>query len=211
MSTSSEQINELATALAKAQAQITSASHDGLNPHFKSKYSTLDSVWKACRAPLTANGLSIVQLISYAADTVYLTTKLMHSSGQWLSSVIPVMIGKSTPQALGSSLTYLKRYSIASMIGVTSGDEDDDANAAQQHSVNIQNRPQSIDEFVQELRQKTDFEYSFENMEFYLQKLASQKSTSVQTIMEQAKTPALIERFCKGWEVWNKRNSDSPI
>lgn len=211
MSTSSEQINELASALAKAQALITSASHDGLNPHFKSKYSTLDSVWKACRAALTANGLSVVQLISYAADIVYLTTKLMHSSGQWISSVIPVVSGKPTPQALGSALTYSRRYSLASMIGITSSEEDDDANAAQQHSIANQNRPQSVEEFVRELSQKTDFDYSFENMEQYLGKLAAQKGVSIVSIMEQAKNPALIERFCKGWELWNKRNSESPI
>lgn len=211
MSTSSEQINELAAALAKAQAQITSASFDGLNPHFKSKYSTLDSVWKACRVALTSNGISVAQLISYAGETVYLTTKMMHSSGQWLSSTIPVIAGKSTPQALGSALSYSKRYSLASMVGVTSNDEDDDANAAQLHSVNMQNKPESIEDFTEWLRQKTDFDYSFENMEQYLQKLAAQKSTSVQAIMEQAKTPALIERFCKGWELWHKRISESPI
>ena len=49
----SDQINELATALAKAQGELESASKNALNPHFKNKYADLASVWDAARAPLS--------------------------------------------------------------------------------------------------------------------------------------------------------------
>jgi len=128
----SENINELAGALSKAQGTMKSASKDGMNPHFKSKYATLDSIWEAIKEPLSQNGLSISQLISQEADTTVMTTLLMHSSGQWIKSTVPVIAGKPTPQALGSSISYMRRYSLAAIVGVTVGD-DDDANEAQKH------------------------------------------------------------------------------
>ena len=57
----SEQINELAKALAAAQAEIEGASKDKTNPHFKSRYADLASVWEACRKPLSKHGLSVIQ------------------------------------------------------------------------------------------------------------------------------------------------------
>jgi len=61
MSEQSEQINELATALAKAQGKITGALKDSANPFYKSRYADLASVWDACRAALSENGLAVVQ------------------------------------------------------------------------------------------------------------------------------------------------------
>ncbi len=126
----SDQINELATALAKAQSEIQAAELDKVNPHFKSKYSSLNAIWDACRIPLSKNGLSVVQIMDSVGDQLVLVTTLAHSSGQWMKSVIPVISAKATPQALGSALTYCRRYSLSSIVGVTS-DEDDDANEAQ--------------------------------------------------------------------------------
>ena len=65
----SEQINELATALANAQGIIATASKDKKNPFFKSKYADLASVWGACREPLSAHGLSVVQVVEASAAT----------------------------------------------------------------------------------------------------------------------------------------------
>jgi len=130
MTTQSENLNELAVALAKAQGEIVPAEKDGMNPHFKSKYATLDSVWAACRQPLSKNGLSILQTISMDGENMILTTTLLHSSGQWVKSIMPVATGKMTPQAIGSALSYFKRYTLASMVGVVAGD-DDDGNSAE--------------------------------------------------------------------------------
>jgi hypothetical protein len=129
----SEQINELASALAKAQGIIQSASKDGLNPHFKNRYATLDSIWEAIRDPLSKNGLAVTQSMISEGDMLYLTTTLMHSSGQWIKSTMPLINNKATPQALGSACTYMRRYSLAAIVGATSGD-DDDANEAEKHA-----------------------------------------------------------------------------
>ena len=116
----SETIAELAAALAKAQGEIRGAEKDRENPHFRSQYATLDSVWKACRAALSANGLSVAQGI----DGDALVTLLAHSSGQWYESRLPVAL-PADPQKAGSAITYLRRYSLAAMVGVAPTDDDD--------------------------------------------------------------------------------------
>ncbi len=125
----SESINELAAALAKAQAVMAGASKDNLNPHFKSKYADLASVWDACRKPLSDNGLSVVQTATASDDgRVGVETMLMHSSGQWLSEVLLMRPVKDDPQGVGSCVTYARRYALAAVAGVAP--EDDDGNAA---------------------------------------------------------------------------------
>jgi len=125
----SEQINELAAALSKAQASITGALKDSANPFFKSKYADLASCWDACRKQLTDNGLSVIQTTDIVADTVVVRTMLAHSSGQWISGILPVKAKDDGPQAQGSGITYARRYALAAMVGLAQ--IDDDAEAAQ--------------------------------------------------------------------------------
>jgi len=125
----SEQINELATALSKAQAEIQPALKDSVNPFFKSKYADLASVWSACKDPLTKNGLSVLQMMDYKDGQLVLLTTLAHASGQWVRSCLPVLSAKQDAQSIGSAITYMRRYSLAALVGVTT-DEDDDGNAA---------------------------------------------------------------------------------
>ncbi len=128
----SEQINELATALATAQGQIRGAVKDAENPHFRSKYADLASIWDACREALSKNGLSVIQaprgVVSEMGWTVEVETRLLHSSGQWMGDTITVPVGKPDAQGVGSALTYARRYALASFVGVAP--EDDDGNAA---------------------------------------------------------------------------------
>jgi len=126
----SEQINELAAALAKAQGEIKGAVKDATNPAYHSKYATLDAVWEACRGPLSANGLAVVQAASTQGDTIAVTTLLMHTSGQWIKEALALYPKDASPQAAGSALTYARRYGLSSMVGVAPED-DDDGNAAQ--------------------------------------------------------------------------------
>lgn len=126
----SENINELAAALAKCQGEMTPAIKDSTNPHFKSKFATLYSIWQACREPLSKNGLSVVQTMGSENDRLYLTTKLMHASGQWISSVTQVISARQDAQGIGSALSYFKRYSLSALLGICTADEDDDAEAA---------------------------------------------------------------------------------
>ncbi len=124
-------MKELATAMAKAQAEIKAALKDSKNPHFKSSYADLTSVWDACRTALTKNGLSVVQVPNFEGDEVWLETRLLHASGESISGRYPLRPQQQTPQGYGSALTYARRYSLAAMVGVVA-DEDDDGNAASQ-------------------------------------------------------------------------------
>jgi hypothetical protein len=121
-------IEALAESLCKAQAQIEGAMKDTLNPHFNRKYADLASVWEACRKPLTDNGLSVLQPVRSTGKKVSVTTLLMHKSGQWIDCSLELEAVQNTPQAVGSAITYGRRYGLASMVGIAP--EDDDGNAA---------------------------------------------------------------------------------
>ena len=122
-------LDQLATALAKAQAAMEGAVKDSTNPHFQSRYADLASVWGACRAALTANGLAVVQAVRVADGRVYVRTILLHASGQWISSELGMQPVDLKPQAIGSCITYGRRYGLAAMVGVAP--EDDDGEGAE--------------------------------------------------------------------------------
>jgi hypothetical protein len=125
----SETIGKLSEALAKAQGEMKPASFDAQNPHFRSRYATLASIMEACRAALSRNQIAVVQGTSVVEDRVIVTTMLIHASGEFISDQLSMNITKDSPQAIGSAITYARRYSLASLVGVVS-DEDDDAEAA---------------------------------------------------------------------------------
>ena len=130
MHTQSDSIAALAAALAKAQAAIPPAPKNAENPHYRSHYADLASVWAACRAPLAAQGIAVIQSPARSeSGLVTLTTTLAHSSGEWMTSVCSARPSRDDAQGLGSVITYLRRYALAAMVGVTSC-EDDDAQAA---------------------------------------------------------------------------------
>jgi hypothetical protein len=124
----SEQINELAAALSKAQGAIVGAVKDSANPFFKSSYADLASVWDACRDQLAANGLCVIQTVTASDTGVAVTTMLAHSSGQWVKDTLPLNPKDGSPQAVGSAITYGRRYALAAIAGVAQ--IDDDGNAA---------------------------------------------------------------------------------
>ena len=127
----SESINELAAALAVAQGRIAGAVKDSSNPHFRSQYSDLASVIAAIRQPFAEHGLSFTQGLGQLIDgQLHMTTRIMHSSGQWMEvhGSIPVTGKQINAQALGSACSYMRRYQLQAMAGVPS--VDDDGNAA---------------------------------------------------------------------------------
>lgn len=125
----SENINELVSALSKAQSKMKPATFNKVNPHFRSRYADFTSCMDACREPLSENGLCIMQCIDSISDKTTLVTMLAHSSGQWIKSFFPLIPKSNDSQAFGSALTYGKRYGLSALLGIVS-DEDDDANAA---------------------------------------------------------------------------------
>jgi hypothetical protein len=113
----SRTIGQLAAALAKAQGEIQGASKDKTNPHFKSSYADLASVWEACRAALSKAGLSVLQPVFADGARVTVTTIVAHGSGEWMSTDLTMTAGANTPQGVGSCITYARRYALASMVG----------------------------------------------------------------------------------------------
>jgi hypothetical protein len=126
----SQAFGAFAAALAKAQGEISGASKDSLNPHFKNKYADLAAVWDACREPLSKNGIAVIQPPCAQSATVTVTTLLAHASGEWIESDLTMTAQQNTPQGIGSCITYARRYALSSMAGIAP--EDDDGNAASQ-------------------------------------------------------------------------------
>lgn len=127
----SVELNELFSALSKAQSEMKIAGTTSENPYFKSSYADLAEIVKASRPALTKNGLSVLQQIIPNDDGQnLLITILGHSSGQWIETRMRILPAKPDIQSLGSYITYLRRYSYASIIGVVASGEDDDGEIA---------------------------------------------------------------------------------
>jgi hypothetical protein len=130
----SEQLGELAKALAAAQGQMENAKKDSKNPHFGSSYADLAAVWDACRAALSSNGLAVVQTVA-AGDggaSVTVHTLLLHSSGQFIREALTLPVAQKTPHGVGSAITYGRRYSLAALVGIAQEDDDGNAGSGQQ-------------------------------------------------------------------------------
>lgn len=128
----SELINELATALSKAQGEMQAALKDKVNPFYKSSYADLGSIWDAARPVLSKYGLCIMQTTEMSTDgnnRIIMVTTLAHTSGQWMKSYLPLNPSKNDSQGVGAALTYLRRYSLSAIVGVVC-DEDDDGETA---------------------------------------------------------------------------------
>lgn len=141
----SEQIADLAAALAKAQAEMKAAPKSRENPHFKSKYAPLNEVIDVAKV-LSKYGLSFVQPARVEeSGAVTVETVLLHNSGQWLSEALTLRPQQNTPQGVGSTLTYGRRYGLSSLVGIAA-DEDDDGNAASVKNGNGAQAPKLSDE-----------------------------------------------------------------
>lgn len=122
---SSPTIANLAAALCKFQGMVAPSLKDGKNPHFNSRFATLDSILETIRASLCECGLAISQP-SQPTDPglVAIETVLMHESGEWLSGVVVLPMTKLDPQQAGSAITYGRRYALAAMLGLSQTDDD---------------------------------------------------------------------------------------
>ena len=132
----SDSIKSIAPALVQAQKGITFASKDGVNPHFKNKYASLSSVIDAIKPALNDAGIVFVQTASPSDDNkLHLTTRLIHSSGEWIEDVATCPLSKQDAQGFGSCMSYLRRYSLASITGLYQ-DDDDAQSATSRNPVN---------------------------------------------------------------------------
>ena len=122
----SDQIGELASALAKAQSEMTMVEAKSTNPFFNSKYASLASVLETSLPALNKNGIAVIQGSRYCTVTngFYITSQLIHSSGQWIKSEIRMPIGKKDAHGVGAAVTYGRRYLLSAMVGVAQADDD---------------------------------------------------------------------------------------
>jgi len=184
----SEQINELAASLAKAQGQIEGAKKDSANPFFKSKYADLASVWEACRVQLSTNGLSVTQCPEESENGIAIETMLLHSSGQWIKSRYTMPVSKLDAQAVGSAITYARRYALSAIIGIAPEDDDGNSAAKARPEEKVKNKTETLPEYPQE-RFK-------ENRPGWLTKIESKKQTADQ-IINMISTKYMLSDFQK--------------
>lgn len=133
----------LYAAIHKAQAKIETVRKNGENPHFHSKYATLDEIWETVRKPLNDAGLIVVCDVLNMANERLLTTRLIHAeTGEEIYCSFPIMAQNSGPQAIGSAMTYARRYTLTALLEIVTGDgTDDDGEAATNHNTPATKNP----------------------------------------------------------------------
>ena len=119
-------------AIHAAQAKFPTVRKNGENPHFKSKYATLDEIWEAVKEPLNAAGLIVICDVFAHNGERLLTTRVVHAAtGEEISCTFPIMAANNAPQAIGSAMTYARRYTLTALLEIVTGDgTDDDGEAA---------------------------------------------------------------------------------
>lgn len=125
---------ELAESLLQAQQDIKYAKQDKENPVFKNGYASIESVIEAVKEPLNNNGIVFTQICYHEPNYQIVETVFIHKNGSiFRAGKCSVACKDQTPQSYGSSLTYARRYSLATALGLkTDKDDDDDANLAQE-------------------------------------------------------------------------------
>jgi len=135
---------KLYAAIHKAQAKIETVRKNGENPHFKSKYATLDEVWETVRKAVNEAGLIVFCTIEPSGDgKARLTTHVAEiESGEEIACSFPIVAQATGPQAIGSAMTYARRYTLTALLEIVTGDgADDDGEAATNHNTPAAKNP----------------------------------------------------------------------
>ena len=213
MQLQSDQINELAAALAKAQGEIKTAPKDSTNPHFKSGFASLGAIWHACLGALGGQGLSVTQMVCPLLDREYVVTQLMHASGQWLRSYTPIINSKKDAQGLGSAITYARRYGLAALLSVQTG-EDDDAETAvlppepeYKPAAKVAAKAGADDFVILKVMLEGDNVDPSDLAEF-ISSRANAANKSRDDVIRSALKPSLYERFREAYVSFSSRESD---
>jgi hypothetical protein len=144
---SKHDLANLATALIAAQVEIHNPSKnrdvtvrpkDG-GPSYTFSYATLDAILDGVRPILAKHGLALVQTLVNEGDKKWMRTALLHVSGECIHTDIPLSVDRPGNQALGSAMTYARRYGIISILALCA-DEDDDANGADGNELQFSNQ-----------------------------------------------------------------------
>lgn len=118
-------MKEIATALVKAQLEMVAPKKGSVNPFFKNKYADLNDVLSAVVPALNNNGIVLLQPLVNIDGKNYVKTVLMHESGETFESLAEIFCNKQNDaQAYGSGISYARRYSLSSICGIGSADDD---------------------------------------------------------------------------------------
>ena len=140
----SDEINDIAKALVEVQGCMSPAKMSTNNPFFNKYYADLNAVWDALRIPLHNNGLAVIQEAMVIEGCASVSTRIVHTSGQWIEcGPVTIPMKKNDAHASGSAITYGKRYALVAALGL-SGERDDDGNKAVQEDTGKKDAPQDI-------------------------------------------------------------------
>lgn len=138
-------MKQIATALLKAQSEMSNPKKGAVNPFFKSKYADLNAIREAVIPILNANGISVLQPIVHVDNKNFVKTILLHESGELMESLTEIIYNKiNDAQAQGSGISYARRYSLQSFVCV--GADDDDGQKA------VQPKPNATTEILQKAK-----------------------------------------------------------
>ena len=122
-------MKNIATALVKAQKEMTTPKKDAVNPFFKNRYADLNSILDAVLPAFNNNGIVVLQPTCTFEGKNYVKTILLHESGEQIESLTEIIFAKQNDaQSQGSGITYARRYGLQSFCSV--GSEDDDGQKA---------------------------------------------------------------------------------
>jgi hypothetical protein len=145
----SESIKNISEALVSAQAEMPAVKFNKVNPFLKNKYADLGAIIETAQPVLAKHGLAVSQLCTTEGESIGVETMLMHKSGEWISSRMDIPLGeergKSTAQVAGSIVTYIRRYALASILGMYA-DEDGDGNGNEPAKPQPKRKPAPKDE-----------------------------------------------------------------
>jgi hypothetical protein len=138
-------MKQIATALLKAQSEMSNPKKGATNPFFKSKYADLNAIREAVIPVLNSNGISVLQPIVHTDGKNFVKTILLHESGELMDSLTEIVYNKlNDAQAQGSGISYARRYALQSFVCV--GADDDDGQKA------VQNKPNATKEVMQKAK-----------------------------------------------------------
>lgn len=127
----SDSIIKMCEALVEAQSKMPAVKMNKKNPFLKNNYADLGAIIETSQPILAENGLAISQICTSREGYIGVETVLLHKSGEWISSTMELPTvdekGKSNAQVAGSIITYIRRYSLAAILGMYA-DEDVDGN-----------------------------------------------------------------------------------
>jgi hypothetical protein len=142
-----ENIKNISKALVNAQAEMSNAKKDSLNPFFKSKYADLNSVREAILPILNKHGISVLQPTKNIDGKNFIRTILLHETGESIESDTEIIYSKQNDaQSQGSGITYARRYGLQSFVCL--GADDDDGNSSSKKPTKLDIQDENVLKYI---------------------------------------------------------------